>query len=242
MKIKHALHAAAFAITVAFAGASHADNYLNNVVTAETIWNDGGKVLSSLPGFPGANVTVYDMVNTDLGKSFLAFCIEPTVVLGAGYSTNYASLDMGAQFQDKASLVKALYGTSYASIFSDSTHYGLNADQMKQAFQLALWDAGNDDGNIYGDGAQSYVFGSADGSDGRVLAAQGMLAAAGNAVTQEQPYTSYNFIAFKAGDGQTLMSVSAVPEADTWAMLAAGLGLIGFMGRRQPRRSEKFAA
>ena len=46
----------------------------------------------------------------------------------------------------------------------------------------------------------------------------------------------------ESGPGQMLMSVTAVPEADTWAMLAAGLGLIGFMGRRQSRRSETFSA
>jgi len=31
------------------------------------------------------------------------------------------------------------------------------------------------------------------------------------------------------------LSVTAVPEADTWAMLLAGLGLIGFIGRRRSR-------
>jgi hypothetical protein len=32
-----------------------------------------------------------------------------------------------------------------------------------------------------------------------------------------------------------------VPEASTWAMLAIGLGLIGFVGRRKSGASEKFA-
>jgi MYXO-CTERM domain-containing protein len=31
------------------------------------------------------------------------------------------------------------------------------------------------------------------------------------------------------------LSVTAVPEADTWAMLLAGLGLVGFIGRRRSR-------
>jgi hypothetical protein len=31
------------------------------------------------------------------------------------------------------------------------------------------------------------------------------------------------------------LSVTAVPEADSWAMLLAGLGLIGFIGRRRSK-------
>ena len=30
-----------------------------------------------------------------------------------------------------------------------------------------------------------------------------------------------------------MLSVSPVPEAQTWAMLVAGLGLLGFMARRR---------
>lgn len=247
MKIKHALHTAALAITLAFAGAGQAADFNNDPLTYDTIWNFGGNVLGT-GSFPGAIVTVYNMVNTDPTElqNYLAFCIQPTVHLGAGYSTNYTALDMRAQFGDNTSLVKALYETSYSSIFAKSDLYGLNANEMKQAFQLALWDAGNDDGDIYGNGKQSFVLDSDDAKDLRVLAANGMLTAAATAVSQEHFTSSYRYIAFNApgeyGPGQMLMSVTAVPEADTWAMLAAGLGLIGFMGRRQSRRSETFSA
>ncbi len=33
--------------------------------------------------------------------------------------------------------------------------------------------------------------------------------------------------------GYVTNSVVAVPEAETWAMMLAGLGLVGFMGRRR---------
>jgi hypothetical protein len=32
------------------------------------------------------------------------------------------------------------------------------------------------------------------------------------------------------------VSVSAVPEPETYAMLVAGLGMLGFMGRRRQQR------
>ncbi len=37
--------------------------------------------------------------------------------------------------------------------------------------------------------------------------------------------------------GQPLPWVGAVPEADTWAMLLAGLGGLGFVARRRQQRA-----
>ena len=44
---------------------------------------------------------------------------------------------------------------------------------------------------------------------------------------------SYTSLISVNPSSQTLLTVSAVPEAQTWAMLVAGLGLLGFMSRRR---------
>ena len=44
---------------------------------------------------------------------------------------------------------------------------------------------------------------------------------------------SYTSLSSVNPASQTLLSVSPVPEAQTWAMLVAGLGLLGFMARRR---------
>ena len=53
----------------------------------------------------------------------------------------------------------------------------------------------------------------------------------GNSViTNQFQYTSLISSGFAS---QSLLTVTAVPEAQTWAMLLAGLGLIGFVKRRK---------
>ena len=58
------------------------------------------------------------------------------------------------------------------------------------------------------------------------------------------PNNSYTVFTGTSSSGlsQNLISVSAVPEADTWAMMLVGLGMVGFMGRRKSEKSAKFDA
>lgn len=73
-----------------------------------------------------------------------------------------------------------------------------------------------------------------------VLAPQATVVGAGGGIYGNVVVNGWNAsTALKAGSGFTavdvpgLVQVSAVPEAQTWAMLMAGLGLVGFIARRR---------
>lgn len=253
MNFKTALKTAALATALAFATASHAetqDAYSHEFNDGGLIVDQAGKVLNqnSLFADPAQGIAVYDMTNLgNAAQSFLAFCIAPTVDLvgGANYFATY-----NVSLTDKFGLtrgnnIKALYETSFSL---------LDTTESKLAFQLALWDLEVDDGKIDLTTGHQYFTIQADPSDPIELAsdpiylAQRMLSSAEVYLINGGTLNTYSYTTFNTLDGaplsQELMgaSIAAVPEADTWAMLVAGLGLVGFVGRRRAKQSEKFAA
>lgn len=173
------------------------------------------------------SVSLYQLTNKANGaQTYLAYCIEPTV---SNVSRTYTA-DYNYQVTTD---VRKLYESSFEASKVDA--------QSQIAFQLALWELQNDKSNNLRTGALSFADHdkSADGAtiDATVAQAEYMLtqAAAYNLTTD-----SYRYVGFTATGAQTLLGVSAVPEADTWAMMAVGLGLVGLVGRRK-QKNEKFA-
>ena len=234
MQIKStAVKAAVLAAALAFSGASFAATYNSQAVVGA-----GGLVLNSqgknFNGRGSVGVEVINLTNTaNAQDTFLAFCIEPTVDLQQ--KTVYTStLLTGANAPSKA--VQALYETSYASTFNDRT--------AQRSFQLALWELVADDGKLFAQSGLQYF------SDANVYAqgAAGMLQSASlhTTLSNTYSYTSFSGIGANGHASQQLLGVSMmaapVPEASTWAMLAAGLGLVGFTARRRGVQSgAKFA-
>jgi hypothetical protein len=238
MKITTVLNTAALAITLAFAGAAHAsqngDVYNTAANFSGGLVDPGAKLINPEPDFPfpAVSVSVYDMTNAaDFRQTYVAFCFEPEIVKGqhATYAATY-----WADTTVVSNSVRALYETSYQSTIG-------NADKQF-SFQLALWDLKSDNGDLYS-GKQSFSLGGAY-ADARVTDAALMLDQASKVTTLNNTYL-YTIFTGTNPDGsasQTLIGAAPVPEADTWAMLATGLGLVGFMGRRQSKKSQKFAA
>lgn len=253
MKIKSALKAAALAATLAFSGASQAAITYEPVALG-VVW-DGGAMLH--PGaFMGEQaLSVYSLGGTTLADAILAFCIQPTVEQGE--QTTYTQHDnavLSTLFptapggMDRAARIHSLFEQNYASL---STGTALEQTQKRVSFQLALWDLVADDGSLTATTGHQYVTGASsaqvvyndDFVDLDLSIAQGMLTNSENVVsTNSYKYSWFTGVS-GGNESQMLLSVSAVPEADTWAMLAVGLGLVGFMGRRRKNdESEKFAA
>ena len=230
MQIKfNAIKAAVLAASLAFSGAAFA----GQTYDSQPVIGAGGLVLNfggqNFNGTPVVGIPVIELTNTaNAQDSFLAFCIEPNVDLQQ--NTVYTAAT--AKLKDN---VKALYETSYASAIKD-------ADGQK-AFQLALWELVADDGNIYGTGgAQFFISGADSSADAafQMLDLASKHTVLGNMYT----YTSFTGTGLDGQASQQLLGVAMaapVPEVSTWAMLGLGLGLIGFVGRRQSGRDQKFA-
>ena len=151
-------------------------------------------------------------------NTFLAFCLDPHVGL-SNVSNNYSSGVFAA-----SDAVKRLYEGYYASSIASVTPDNANS---VAAFQVALWELNNDDSNVL---TGALRFRSL--SNAVVSEANAMLGVATGAGSIKNLY-NYTSLSSVNPASQTLLSVSPVPEAQTWAMLVAGLGLLGFMARRR---------
>jgi hypothetical protein len=254
MKIKSALKAAAVAATLIFSGASHAADPITYNSTAVGIIWDGGHMLNPGDMFGEQTVPVYTLGNTTLGADILAFCIQPTVEQGPHTAyTQHSGVVLADLFPsdvgsiDRAARIHSLFEQNYATL---STGTELQQIQKRVSFQIALWDLVADDGSLTNTHGLQYINGASyaqvaydnDLVDLDLSMAQGMLTNSETVVaTNTYAYTKFTGLS-GTNESQMLLSVSAVPEADTWAMMVVGLGLVGFMGRRRESdESEKFA-
>ena len=236
MKIKHALNTIAVAAALAIGGTAYATPATNLYNTdanfAGAFIDLGGMTINSDPQpFAVVDVTVWNMTNTlNSNQSFLAYCIQPDVAKTAGvYKATY-----NVDTTQVSTKVRALYESSYQSTLGDA--------DRQVAFQLALWELAADDGKLYANTGSQYFSQTGPFVDPRVAIADSMLTDASSVTSLAN---TYRYTIFKAADGsnsQVLVGVAPVPEAETWAMLSVGLGLVGFMGRRKSKKSEQFAA
>lgn len=156
------------------------------------------------------------------GTSFLAYCIDP-FQWSSSAPVSYGVSSLDALGNSKAADVSRLYSQSYAGTSGSS----LNS----AAFQLALWELAKDDGKLSSGKVQS-----TSGTDQNVVTlATSMIS---NAKTGVAGPNQYSFNLYTSGKNQdylvaSMTSVTPVPEPETYAMLLAGLGLIGFTASRR---------
>lgn len=169
-------------------------------------------------------------------SSFVAFCIDPYQYSSGNAATYYVYSGLDAlNNSQRATNVERLYSQSYASTVNNSVN--------SAAFQLALWELANDNGVLTTGGVYTTSITPTQGDDvvSALTAANTMLGlVAGNSTLTGLP--QYSFTVYKHATQQDfLVSVTAVPEPETYAMLLAGLGLIGAVSRRRAtKQSSKF--
>ena len=156
------------------------------------------------------------------GTSFLAYCIDPFEWSSSSpLSYNVAALSTLGSTQ--AADVSKLYSQSYASTDGNNVN--------SAAFQLALRELAKDDGVL-----TSGAVHTTNSTDASVVAAAASMidnakhGAAGSAQYSFNLYTNtgnQDYLVASMG------SVTPVPEPETYAMLLAGLGLIGFTASRR---------
>ncbi|MBS3934836.1 MAG: PEP-CTERM sorting domain-containing protein [Sulfuritalea sp.] len=185
--------------------------------------------LAAGPG--GLSVGIYDFQRRNAETlapegSFLAYCVDPWQWASSNYHTYETRLLSASPLAHDAARyanVVRLFGHAYADSLGD---------QIKAAgFQLALWEAFNDDGDLY-NGAVRVTSGTHGAVTG---AAQSLL---GQLDTWGAAPTTYELTLFSNSGYQDYLAVtatfaSAAPEPGSYAMLLAGLGLLTWVVRRR---------
>ncbi|MET0520250.1 MAG: PEP-CTERM sorting domain-containing protein [Burkholderiaceae bacterium] len=165
---------------------------------------------------------------TGSGTSFEAFCVE----LAQGYApTSYGlqNYSVGSFSGLQSSLLQGLFSSSYA---------GLASAGQKAAFQTAVWEITHETSGTLNAAAGSFKFeylsaSSTVAEDAAFLALTNGYLAAASTYTGAAKYT---LTRLDNPVYQDVLTVTAVPEPASYAMLLAGLGAIGFVaGRRRQR-------
>lgn len=174
---------------------------------------------------------IYNFDTREPDGSFLGYCADP-FQWASGSFHSYEVMPL----EDRLALdpvrfesVVSLFGNAYAG----SLLNGIKA----AGFQLALWEVFNDDRNL-GSGAVR-ITGSTNQSV--VNEAQSLLAALPTWTTTGTPYelTFYfndTYQDYLAVTGIAPVSIPAIPEPGNYAMLLAGLGLLGWTAARRQQR------
>ena len=169
-------------------------------------------------------ITASPFLVSDLStaSSFVAFCIEPFIPLSAStQAPNPGNSTYSSATPYTIAQVQTLYNGYYGNALSTPTEAA--------AFQFALWELVKESSLPPNMTNGSFAF--ANGADPAVARAQQMinnvLPAAGN-------YSLFSYMTTNAnGDrSQNVLTAIPVPEPATYAMMAAGLALVGAAVRR----------
>lgn len=233
--LQNALKSSAFAIAIAFSGASYATpgqspapvvTYNQNPVDGGMVFDADAKFFKepAAGDFHAQGVALYQMTGNDsYAQQFYAYCFAPTVdtLTNAIYTATF-----NVFVKDS---VKALFEMAYANTLT-GVGTGQSTD-AQIAFQLALWELQDGNSDLFS-GDQYYT----RGNDANVEAAQLLI----DNIQGYQLKNMYSYTKFTGFEGaeqsQTMLgvsAVSAVPEVQTWTMMGMGLALVGVMGRRR---------
>ncbi len=162
--------------------------------------------------------------------SFIGYCVDLSQWASSSFQTYEARpLDSFlAAASTRYANVTRLFGHAYQDSLNDPT--------KSAGFQLALWEVFNDDGNL-----GSGLLRTTNRTSSLVISeAQSLLTALASwsdtgTAYQLTFYENAIYQNYLAVTGTGTGSVLAIPEADSYALLLAGLGVIGWVARRRLR-------
>ena len=179
-------------------------------------------VSNSVPLTSNYATTALNYVYTATGESFVAYCIQPSE--GNGRALRNQTYAVESFTGEQAQHLQALFSTSYA---------GLSTHDDKAAFQLAVCELMLETGNTFSvTGGSFKVLGGDAASLAASTQANSFLA---QALAYQGP-ALYSLTKLTHGSLQDLVvatPLAAVPEPESYAMLLAGLGIVGLVARRR---------
>lgn len=159
------------------------------------------------------------------GASFEAFCVE----IGQSYAlAGVQSYTVGSFGAVQSRQLQGLFSTSYGL---------LSSDQDRAAFQTAVWEITHEQDSQLdaSQGSYQFAFLNADSTAEEDAAFLNKVNGFLSAADGYQGPAKYQLSKLQHIDYQDLVTVTAVPEPGTYAMLLAGLSLVGFVARRRQR-------
>ncbi|MGN6827764.1 FxDxF family PEP-CTERM protein [Paucibacter sp. M5-1] len=159
------------------------------------------------------------------GASFEAFCVE----IGQSYAlAGVQSYTAGSFGSTQSRQLQGLFSTSYGL---------LSSDLDRAAFQTAVWEITHEQSAQLdaSQGSYQFAFLNADSTAQEDTAFLNKVNGFLDAADSYQGPAKYQLTKLQHQDYQDLVTVTAVPEPGTYAMLLAGLGLVGFVARRRQR-------
>jgi hypothetical protein len=161
-------------------------------------------------------------IQEDGGASFLAYCSDPAQWASSAYQP-YEKTTLADHLAAPAlrADVERLFGHAYQQ--------SLLAPVKAAGFALALWEVWRDDRNL-----DTGIVHATTSTDAAVRAeAQTLLDVLPFWTTTGTPYQLTVYANYtSATEFQDYISATPIPEPETYALMLAGLGLLGTMGRR----------
>ena len=232
-----------------WAGAGNINiNYSGNVWYDQTVTLNNYNIAGGAGGFQTFDLTT----DPNRAKPFQTFCVD--IFHDFNFGTQSVSYDY-APTQNPSGLSSAsllnlgrlytLYGSNIASTSSSNLN--------ETAFQLAIWAIVNDGQSINSTGKfnltsgqpisfTNYTYGTPNGSISLAQQWLNNLASATSSYNAQflmlQPHQYQGTPGTGSQDVVYFTPASPVPEPQTYAMLLAGLGLVGFLARRRMNQND----
>ena len=163
------------------------------------------------------------------GNSFSAMCVDVNRDLSFGTTyTNYTAMTPAAY--GFSSTQVGLFNRLYTDYYATSHTNGVNA----AAFQIAVWEITYDGNGALNHGAGTFTLGAGGNATAKSTAAS-WLSSLTPLASSAWTFTVLDSQSVTGGQSATqdLLVAIPVPEPETYALLLAGLGLLGFVARHR---------
>jgi hypothetical protein len=160
-----------------------------------------------------------DVIKGASKQSFLAFCIDP-FQWASRFSSSYTMSSSTTNIDEKFGTERA---NNIRALFNEGYNNALSSKSGAAAMQLALWEVANDDMVLSTGGVRT----SAATNRELVSGAQSLLT---NLGSYRGP-SLYSYTLYTSSSKQDFLVAAPVPEPETYAMMLAGLGLLGMVAR-----------